>query len=471
MKKWFAVSILICSVVVFIACGGDDNPADPDDTDYDAITDISFSEHVLTILDEYETILRENNIFPEGLQMDSWENLILGWERGEVIIPFDAEGSLLIELTEKLENDSELRADKLRLLKRWIDAGAANDAGDIPYADSRNLLYVCNQNAAKISVIDTEAKLVIRTVDLRELGLSLDLNAKPHHIAVEPDGSFWYVSLIGANKVLKFDRDNNFIAQADISIPALLAAHPTNGLLYVSRFPQGPGGDEPLVGVIRRSTMEVLEDIVVRPTPHAMAADAQGDWVYTCSLSENLVVAIDPATNEADESFVDLGDLKAPLQLAVSPDGTMLYVSAQLAAEVFVIDVSNPQNRTIVEVFGAPAGPWHPVVTPDGSRLYVGAQRAHQVATYELATGVQTIIGAGNGEDGLSNPHGSAVSNDGRYVFISNQNTTGLYEPRFDFGEANANIGTVVVIDTDTNTVEKIIEIEQFGSGMAISQF
>ena len=71
-----------------------------------------------------------------------------------------------------------------------------------PVAD--DLLYVCNQNDATVSVIDMATNRVIRTVDLKQLGFSA--NARPHHVAVEPDGSFWYVTLIGDNRVVQMWR-------------------------------------------------------------------------------------------------------------------------------------------------------------------------------------------------------------------------------------------------------------------------
>ncbi|MGH7446871.1 MAG: YncE family protein, partial [Longimicrobiales bacterium] len=54
------------------------------------------------------------------------------------------------------------------------------------------LLYVCNQDDATVSIIDMATNRVIRTVDLQRLGFSA--TAKPHHVAVEPDGSYWYVT-------------------------------------------------------------------------------------------------------------------------------------------------------------------------------------------------------------------------------------------------------------------------------------
>ena len=61
-----------------------------------------------------------------------------------------------------------------------------------------DFLYVANQAAATISIIDVASNEVTETIDLQELGFSA--NAKPHYVVVEPDGSFWYVSLIAVQK-------------------------------------------------------------------------------------------------------------------------------------------------------------------------------------------------------------------------------------------------------------------------------
>ena len=72
-------------------------------------------------------------------------------------------------------------------------------------------LYITNQGGASITIIDQQKLTVDTTIDLTKLGFTA--NAKPHHVAVEPDGSFWYVTLIGDGKVLKFDRANIFWAR------------------------------------------------------------------------------------------------------------------------------------------------------------------------------------------------------------------------------------------------------------------
>ena len=176
-----------------------------------------------------------------GLHLDSWQALIAGSDHGEAVIPFDAARSLLVELTTKLvggPHPTEVRGERLTeaevaLLSDWIDEGAPSDTGEIPFADAQQLLYAANQSVAIVSVIDMETNQVIRTVDLQEHGLPP--NASPHHIAVEPDGSHWYVSAIAADQILKFDRENELVERTAFIRPGLMALDATGENLYVGR--------------------------------------------------------------------------------------------------------------------------------------------------------------------------------------------------------------------------------------------
>src|SRR6266550_4337397 len=58
-------------------------------------------------------------------------------------------------------------------------------------------VYVANQASGKVTVIDAATDSVVAIVDFTALGFSA--HPKPHHIVVEPDGSYWYVSLVGDN--------------------------------------------------------------------------------------------------------------------------------------------------------------------------------------------------------------------------------------------------------------------------------
>jgi len=468
--------LLPALLILSFSCKKDKNVISyQEEIDYSQITDIIYSNHVQKIFDNNCISCHSGKTAESGLRFDSWDELIVGSKYGEVIIPFDSENSLMIEMLTKLTGGSHpaelkmntLSGDAVKFLARWIDEGAKNDAGEIPYENSINKLYVCSQDAAIVSIIDTDAKTVIRNINIKDLGFSA--GSKPHHIAVTPDGSSWFVSLIGANKVLKFDNQYNKVAESiDISIPALLAVHPSQNLLFVSRFMDFNNPLNSIV-VLNRQTMQPPAGLgndgipVLFDIPHSMVIDHSGQYAYTASLSQNQLIAINTLTLDT-EDFIALGNSKGPLQIAVSPNDSILYISCQISNQMLVADVSNPAARSIVDSINVGAQPWHPVFTPDGSRVYVGNFGSNEVTVINTSgSSVEKVI-TGNG---IAQPHGIAASNDGKYVYVSSRNVNGLYTPRHNFGD-NANIGTVAVINTLTNEIEKVIEIEEFGSGMAI---
>src|SRR5687767_12824920 len=111
-----------------------------------------------------------------------------------------------------------------------IAAGVFPRAASPPQAPGH--LYVCVQDDAKIAVVDLAKAEVVRTIDLTALGYPT--TSKPHYIVVEPGGAFWYVSLIGANKVVKFDRAGKPLAHFEMETPGMLSFAGANQLV-VSR--------------------------------------------------------------------------------------------------------------------------------------------------------------------------------------------------------------------------------------------
>ena len=103
-----------------------------------------------------------------------------------------------------------------------LSANAAN-------AQNSAKLYITNQVSASITVVDQERLAIDTVIDLTKLGFTA--NAKPHHAVVEPDGSFWYATLIGDGKVLKFDRANRLVGQVSMETPGLLALDPVHDSL------------------------------------------------------------------------------------------------------------------------------------------------------------------------------------------------------------------------------------------------
>ncbi len=441
------------------------------DREYDA----PYSD-VQRILDAKCTSCHTGAAAARGLRLDSWQTLIAGSDHGEAIIPFDAGRSLLVELTTKLvggPHPAEVGGEPLTeaevaLVSEWIDEGSPSETGEIPFADARNLLYAANQSVAMVSVIDMETNQVIRTVDLQQYGLPE--NAWPHHFAVEPDGSYWYLSLIAANQILKFDRDNNLVQQIDFVRPGLLALDPGGDNLYAARSMAAVSPPQ-AIGVIRRSDMMAEEVGIFLQRPHALAVRPGEGTVYTASLAVNQIASFYPE-DEAVELHELAGDRPHTfIGFAVSPDGRWMVGTTELTASLFVFDLDRAPDMTPVDTIAVNAAPWHPVFTPDGRWVYVGNNWDNTVNVIDMESRTLAKVIEGNG---LSQPHGAAVSPDGRFAYIASRNLEmpvghskyeHMYTPRYDTGD-NARAGTVVVIDTASQEIVKIIEIEGYGAGL-----
>ena len=413
---------------------------------------IVFSRDILPVLRESFIPLLTKDV---GLDASSWESLMQGSDQGAVVIPFDADRSLIVERA--LQAGADAPDDEaIDLVRRWIDHGARNDAGVIPHADADQLLYVCNQGSAVISVIDMEAQLVIRTVDLRNHGFSE--NAKPHHVVVSPDGSLWYVSLIGENAVLQFNRENELVGRATFEVPGMLALDPTSDRLYVGRSMSAVNPPQ-RIGTISLEDMEVEEIDVLYPRPHALNLSGDGRTLFSASLGVNQMAAID--TETMDTELIDIpGPYHSLVQFSVTPDGHTMIAGGHVSGALLFFDLADPTSPSPADSIQLGGAPWHPSFLPDG-RAVVPRKMANAVSIIDVEA--RETLANVTGE-GIAEPHGSAVRPDGRYVYVSNNNLNATFTPRYpDEGPPN---GSVVVIDAETLEIVKIIEVERYPTGV-----
>ena len=345
------------------------------------------------------------------------------------------------------------------LLLAALAGAAACGAGPVPPApaQAQDLLYVASQDAATVAVIDMRARALDATVDLVSLGFSP--TSKPHHTAVEPDGSFWYVSLIADGKVLKFDRQNRLVGQIDFETPGMLGLDPTSDLLYVGRSMAAVNPPQ-RVGVIDRTTMSLREVDVFFPRPHALAVDPSGGRFFSASLGQNSV-----AWARIGEEEVDLLQLDSPMhhmlvQFAVSPDGRWMVGGGQMSGELLVFDLAG-EEPTLARSLPVGGQPWHPTWTPDGRFVWIPNQAANTVSVIDAGSWtVAEVIS----HPALVEPHGTAISRDGGTVWVSSHNVAGSYRPA---DGSDRRPGTVVAIDAASREVVAVIEVGEYAAGMA----
>jgi YVTN family beta-propeller protein len=318
-------------------------------------------------------------------------------------------------------------------------------------------LYVCNQGEATISIIDMASQSVVETVDLKERGFSE--NAKPHHVLAEPNGEYWYVTLIGENTVLKFNRQNEIVGRiTDFEVPGLLALHPSAPQLLAGRSMSAVNPPQS-IGVFNREDMTIEKEIdTFFPRPHPIAVRDDGTFGFVASLATNQLMGMNIASGETELTRLG-GTTQTLVQFALTPDGNTLIAGGQSTGQLLVFDAGNAPALSVTDTVQVGQQPWHPVITSDGQTAYVPNKASHSVSVVNLENGNVTATIEG---EGMAQPHGTVLSPDGKHLFVSNNNRKGTYTPTGD----NPDAGTVTVIDTDTNEIVKIIEVGTYPSGI-----
>ena len=353
-------------------------------------------------------------------------------------------------------------------------------------AESASRLYVCNQGEATVSIINMETQTVDTVVDLTELGFSK--NASPHHAIAEPDGSAWYVSLISENTVLKFNADNELVSQAPMQAPGLLALHPNGEHLFAAHSMKAVNPPK-RIGMMPRNDLGAIEQIdVFLDRPHALSIPRGGDVIYVGSLATNQLIGLNASTQRGELTPLS-GPTHVMVQMAASPTTNTVVGTGQMTGQLLFF--TREGNGTLAPDTSIAVGaqPWHPVYSPDGRRVYVPNKESNTISVVdaEARTVVKTIEHAS-----LVQPHGSALSSDGRYLYVSNNhrqmsmdmtNEGGGAEADSESGESTnhsemdhsemdsegvptGDNGTVSVIDTESLEVVDVIEVGEYPTGI-----
>ncbi len=333
-----------------------------------------------------------------------------------------------------------LQDDEKRYIRRWIEAGASGASGQPAYADATRLLYICNQFAGRVSVLDVDRQRIIRNVYFEALGQPAD--SKPHHVVAEPDGSAWYVALIsgdGGGSVLKLSSsltmdpaDEDYLLASEtppagdetFQKPGMLALDAAGGRLFSGRsFSADPTSS----GVARLMTSTLNFETIQTPDvhPHALGVSRDGRYMFTAGLTAvsgaTPAYVFETATGDLVDQELVPGAL-AFVHYAVSPDGETVVLTSQTGGALYVFDFDTASGDLTVRG-SVPTGeqPWHPTYASDGASVYVPNRISNTVSVVDpvALTVTRTIQGPNLP---FSQVHGSALSADGSTLFISSRN-------------------------------------------------
>ncbi|MEO8605296.1 MAG: YncE family protein [bacterium] len=174
------------------------------------------------------------------------------------------------------------------------------------------------------------------------------------------------------------------------------------------------------------------------------SAAAAAPYAYVADLGGDAVVVIDTATDSVVATLPGGDD---PDGVAVSADGTRVYITAFLSNTLLAIDTATNSALTSIAVGDGPVGV---AVSPDGRRVYVANRRDDTVSVIDAEGLTERLrIPVGNG------PNAIAVTPDGRSAYVTNSESR---DP-----------GEVSVLDLVTETVRGTLPVTRFPNRVALT--
>ena len=279
----------------------------------------------------------------------------------------------------------------------FLLAGRA-EVSAVPFA------YVANATGNSVTVVDEPTRTVVATPSANN----------PFGVAMHPTLSLAYVGeqgdTIGGTvpaSIAVFDTSTH-ARVATVSLPAAptgIAVNGTGTRLYVATM-----GNE-VRSYTAAATPVLQKTIPVGPRPYGVAFLANGLKAYVARA--NGVDVIDMGSETVVASIPMFG---TPLAIVSHPNSSRIYISAgTLNGTLIVVDTATNTIPLggIISVGKFPSGV---AITPDGSRIYVASEDAGTVT--EIASASLTVSAT---ITGFSRPYGLSVNQLGSILWVVNR--------------------------------------------------
>lgn len=251
-----------------------------------------------------------------------------------------------------------------------------------------------------VGCYDGETIAILSSHDLSPARIiQLDKGARPHGLIWHPNGAI-YATAEGLSALYRIDHP--------------MAADPA-----ITRFPTGQAGSHMLVvdksattawtanlaaGSVTRIDLSGKSAALTAATgagTEGLALSSDGTSLWVSARQTRMLSELDPGTLTLRRS-VKVGAV--PLRAAVSPDGKHVVTSNFGDGTVSVVSAASGEVMRTLRVLGDPQGQQVTLLfSPDGARLYAAETGLSKIAEIDFASGkVLGRLGGGVGGDGLA---------------------------------------------------------------------
>jgi YVTN family beta-propeller protein len=306
--------------------------------------------------------------------------------------------------------------------------------------DGKGTLYVGGYNTGKIYVIDADLEELVTTIDLPE-------GAQPDWLTLSPDNTKLYCSSSSQNRVYIIDATTDTYDKEVIVCPS------PQGIAFTPDGTKAAVGcfyDLSIIDVATGTYVNNDVDATIRGFSdqiNGMEVHPTNNHLYAALSSGSVMYAPVAGTDAVDTYAVGSGS-ESLLDVAISIDGSRLYVSENARSNIEIADISSGDGSLAYNgvVTNPSAYYGRLTLSPNGARLYASRYCASRI-DYMSTSGTPSMSSFDIQYDG--NNYGQkdiALSEGGSVAFVLVGHTQ---------------FHTIVILDTTSGSQLGTIELPQ----------